>query len=34
MRRLLADWLALGTAIVVIAMSVLFAILRTSSGLH
>jgi hypothetical protein len=34
MRRLLADWLAFGTAIIVIAMSVLFAFLRTSSGLH
>jgi hypothetical protein len=31
MRRLLADWLAFGTAVVVIAMSVLFAMLRTSS---
>ena len=34
MRRLLADWLAFGTALVVIAMSVLFAILRTSSEFH
>jgi hypothetical protein len=34
MRRLFADWLALGTAVVVVAMSVLFAVLRTSSGLH
>jgi|RhiMetdeSRZDD1v2_1073273.scaffolds.fasta_scaffold82253_2 hypothetical protein len=34
MRRLFADWLALGTAVVVIAMSVLFAFLRTSSELH
>lgn len=34
MRRLLADWLAFGTAFVVIAMSVLFAILRTSSALR
>jgi hypothetical protein len=34
MRRLLADWLAFGTAVVVIAMSVLFAILRTSSGIR
>jgi hypothetical protein len=34
MRHLLADWLAFGTAIIVIAMSVLFAFLRTSSGLH
>jgi hypothetical protein len=34
MRRLFADWLAFGTALVVIAMSVLFAILRTSSALH
>jgi len=34
MRRLLADWLAFGTALVVIAMSVLFAILRTSSSLR
>src|SRR5262249_28169487 len=33
MRRSLADWLALGTALVVIAMSLLFAVLRTS-GLH
>jgi hypothetical protein len=30
MRRLLADWLAFGTAVVVVAMSILFAILRTS----
>lgn len=34
MRRLLADWLAFITALVVIAMSALFAILRTSSGVH
>ena len=34
MRRLLADWLAIGTALVVIAMSLLFAILRSSSGVH
>jgi hypothetical protein len=34
MRRLLADWLAFGTAAVIIAMSVLFAILRTSSGVR
>jgi hypothetical protein len=34
MRRLFADWLAFGTAIVVIAMSVLFAILRTSSAIR
>ena len=34
MRRLFADWLAFGTAVVVIAMSVFFAILRTSSGLR
>jgi hypothetical protein len=34
MRRLLADWLAFGTALVVIAMSVLFAILRTSTALR
>jgi hypothetical protein len=34
MRRLLADWLALGTAVVVIAMAALFAILRTSSELR
>ena len=32
MRRLLADWLALGTTLVVIAMSILFAVLRTSNG--
>jgi hypothetical protein len=30
MRRLLADWLALATALVVIAMSALFAFLRVS----
>jgi hypothetical protein len=34
MRRLLADWLALATALVVIAMSLLFAVLRTSSGIR
>jgi hypothetical protein len=34
MRRLVADWLALGTAIVVIAMSLLFAVLRTSNGIR
>ena len=34
MRRLLADWLALVTALVVIAMSLLFAVLRTSSGIR
>jgi hypothetical protein len=34
MRRLLADWLALGTGLVVIAMSLLFAILRTSNGVR
>jgi hypothetical protein len=29
MRRIFADWLAFGTGIVVIAMSVLFAVLRS-----
>jgi hypothetical protein len=34
MRRIFADWLAFGTGIVVIAMSVLFAVLRSSSGIR
>jgi hypothetical protein len=30
MRRIFADWLAVGTGIIVIAMSALFALLRIS----